>query len=458
MSKNMTLYRVKKPKLVVPAAGDGIFAFPDNFVWGTATAAFQIEGAWKKDGKGESIWDRFCHTPGKVLNGDTGDVACNHYRLYRRDMTLIRDLGLKGYRFSISWPRVQPAGEGAFNERGIDFYDRLIDEMLAKGVTKPCATLYHWDLPQALQEKFGGWASRETVKRFADYSAKMVERFADRVEMWATHNEPWCTAYLGHAYGEFAPGLKDEKLAVQVHHNLLVSHGLAVQAARAAACKPIEIGIVLSLSNHEARAPEFEELARKEMAKQDGMWFEALYNGAYDEEFAKGIGDIQPDDLKIISTPCDYTGVNFYFRVLHPWMANPPRIPGSIYTACGWEVTPESLRKLLTHISTKYNRPTLYITENGAAFDDQVVKGRVHDEQRLDYIRQHVKQMALSMQDGADVRGYFAWSMMDNFEWAQGYSKRFGLVHVDYKTQHRIVKDSGRWYARLAAANRIALA
>jgi beta-glucosidase len=452
----MTLYQVKRTKPTTMAATNE-FVFPRGFVWGAATAAFQIEGAWNEHGKGESIWDRFCHQTNKVANGDTGDTACNHYRLYRRDMSLVRNLGLDAYRFSISWPRVQPDGEGAYNERGIDFYDRLIDEMLAKGVTMPCATLYHWDLPQALQDKFGGWASRDVCNRFADYSAEMVRRFSDRVEMWCTHNEPFCTAYLGHAWGVFAPGMTDDGLSKQVHHNLLLSHGLSMQSARAAARKPIKIGIVLSLSNHEPRAPEYEALAQAEQEKQDGMWFDPLYNGEYRGDIGHEIRDIRSGDMKIISTAADYVGVNFYFRSLHPWMQNPPHIPGSTYTACDWEVTPESFRKLLTHITKKYGPRPLYITENGAAFDDIVMKGRVHDEQRLDYIRQHVKQMALAMKDGANIKGYFAWSLMDNFEWDKGYAKRFGLIHVDYKTQRRIVKDSGRWFARLAAANRIAL-
>lgn len=439
-------------KLLLPKR----FQFPENFVWGTGTSAYQIEGAWNEDGKSPSIWDEWAHHAGKVKLGHTGDIACDHYHRYRQDVALMKKLNIDAYRFSIAWPRVQPDGR-KLNEAGMAFYDRLIDSLLEAGIA-PYITLYHWDLPQILQERFGGWASRDVLNFFADYSAQMVARFGDRVETWSTHNEPWCTAYHGYAWGVWAPGIADEKVGAQVHHNLLVSHGLATQAMRAAAPRPIKIGIVLSLSSHEPLREEDRLLAQEASDWQDGVWFDPLYKGTYPAKFIESIGDFQAADLQTISQPIDYLGVNFYFRVVHSHSQPIHPIAGSQYTAFNWEVTPASLRRLLTHISQKYDAPTLYITENGAAFEDEIRGGRLlADKDRKEYLRQHISQMALAMQDGANVKGYFAWSLMDNFEWNEGFTKRFGIVHVDYQTQKRTIKASGKWYSKLALSNTIDL-
>jgi beta-glucosidase len=429
--------------------------FPDGFIWGTGTSAYQIEGAPYADGKGESIWDRFSHTPGRVKNNETGDVACDHYNRFQADIALAKKLNLGAYRFSIAWPRVQPTGRGEFNEKGLAFYDRLIDCVIANGM-EPFITLYHWDLPQALQDE-GGWANREVGQLFAAYSAKMVERFGDRVKFWATFNEPWCSAYLGHAWAVHAPGIADEKLAPQVAHNLLVAHGLATIEMRKAAKRPLQIGIVLNQSTPEALNAEDAEKCEAAWRWDFGQWLDPLLKGFYPEGNAAQIYDLAADDLSIISQKIDYVGINYYFRnvISNSKFSHP--LPGSEYTDLQWEVTPTALRTLLTRISKEYDYPTLYVTENGAAYNDVIDSdGRVHDGKRLNYLREHIKQVRLSIEDGARVMGYFAWSLMDNFEWAEGYSKRFGLLYVDYETQKRTIKDSGLWFARTAKLNRVA--
>jgi beta-glucosidase len=433
------------------------YKFPDAFVWGVGTAAAQIEGAHAEDGKGESIWDRFSHTPGKIENNDTVDVACDHYHRFEDDIKLAKELKLGAYRFSISWPRVQPDGRGELNEKGMQFYDRLIDCILANGL-EPFVTLYHWDLPQSLQDE-GGWGNREIGHLFAAYAAKMVARYGDRVTFWSTFNEPWCSAYLGHAWGVHAPGLKDEKLAAQVAHNLLIAHGLATRAIRATAKRPLQVGIVLNQSTHEPLNPEDVELAEASWRGDLGQWMDPLFKGSYPPEIAARIGDLQTDDLATISQKIDYLGVNFYFRVLiSKGPVNHP-LPGASYTDMPWEETPSSLRLLLNRLWKDYDCPPIYVTENGAAYNDVVeADGRVHDARRINYIREHVKQLALTIEDGVNVLGYFAWSLMDNFEWAYGYSKRFGLLHVDYATQKRTIKDSGYWFAETAASNSVELA
>lgn len=426
--------------------------FPDGFVWGTGTSAYQIEGAPYADGKGESIWDRFSHTPGRVKNNENGDVACDHYNRFEADIALAKKLNLGAYRFSIAWPRVQPTGRGEFNEKGLEFYDRLIDCVIANGMT-PFITLYHWDLPQSLQDE-GGWANREVGHLFAAYSAKMVERFGDRVTFWATFNEPWCSAYLGHAWAVHAPGIADEKLAPQVAHNLLVAHGLATMAMRKMAKRPLQIGIVLNQSTPEALHPEDAGKCEEAWRWDFGQWLDPLLKGYYPAGNAAQIFDLSPDDLAVISQKIDYVGINYYFRnvISNSKFSHP--LPGSKYTDLQWEVTPTALRSLLTRISKEYDYPTLYVTENGAAYNDVIASdGRVHDWKRVDYLREHIKQVRLSIEDGAKVMGYFAWSLMDNFEWAEGYSKRFGLLYVDYATQKRTVKDSGWFFAKTAKSN-----
>jgi beta-glucosidase len=431
--------------------------FPPGFVWGTATAAYQIEGAAKEDGRGESIWDRFSHTPGKVLNGDTGDVACDHYHRFAEDVKLMKELGIKAYRFSVAWPRILPTGKNQVNWLGLDFYDRLIDTLLENNI-QPYLTLYHWDLPQALQDA-GGWANRDTCAYFADYSAIVSRRLGDRVKNWMTLNEPWVVASLGNKTGEMAPGFRDEKLFLQVSHNLLVAHGLSMQALRAD--RPdSKVGIVLSLSPSE---PETD--SPQEFAMADGNWrtdgamfldplFRAHYDPLFMQRYAHIVPEIKPGDMALISQRMDLLGVNYYFRVVinkNGWVQH---VPGAKETDMGWEINPKAFHRLLTRMHKDYDLPPIYITENGAAFKDTVAPdGQVHDAERLDYIRDHLAEVRQAMHEGVDIRGYFVWSLLDNFEWHHGYSKRFGITYVDYETQKRIVKDSGRWYSNVITQN-----
>jgi beta-glucosidase len=431
--------------------------FPENFVWGAATASYQIEGAWNEDGKGESIWDRFSHTPGKVENGDTGDVACDHYHRWRDDLTLMKQLGLNAYRFSIAWPRVIPSGSGPINPKGLDFYDRLIDALLEVNI-QPFATLYHWDLPQALQDR-GGWGDREVSARFADYAAVMVRRLGDRVQSWTTFNEPWVVAFVGYRDGRHAPGLTDEKLSLQVAHHLLVAHGWAAQAIRAID-PSLEVGIVYNTwpCDLETNTPEDRSLADQLWQQNEGWFLDPIVRGSYPARgwaaYGANVPIVQAGDIALIAQRIDFIGINYYSRRLlkNGRMVSP--VPNSEYTEMGWEVQAPALRRLLNHLKRDYRLPPLYITENGSAFVDQVgPDGQVHDPRRLNYLREHLEQLKLALDDGVDVRGYFAWSLLDNFEWAFGYSKRFGLVHVDFQTQQRIIKDSGRWYAQTIARN-----
>jgi len=433
--------------------------FPNNFLWGAATASYQIEGAWNEDGKGESIWDRFCHTPGKIEDNSTGDVACDHYHRYLDDIALMRRLGLKAYRFSTSWGRVLPGGRGPLNLRGLDFYDRLVDSLLAANI-EPFLTLYHWDLPQVLQDE-GGWENRNTCHAFADYAALMVKRFGDRVRYWTTFNEPSVVAFDGNLAGEHAPGIQDPRVAFQVVHHLLVAHGLAVQAIRAIDPK-LQVGIVLNLWNSEPATDSPEDIAAAEAAwqKSDAIFPDAIFKAQYPPLVYEMVGEnmpkIQDGDFALASQKLDYLGLNSYSRNLVSANGNINPVPGSEYTEMGWEVCAPALRRLLVRINNDYRLPPIYITENGASFQDEVSPdGKVHDARRLDYLKQHFLQTRLAMQDGVDVRGYFVWSLLDNFEWGHGYTKRFGIVRVDYETQERIVKDSGEWYANVIASNSV---
>ncbi len=430
--------------------------FPPDFIWGSATSAYQIEGAWNLEGKGESIWDRFSHTPGKVWRGHTGDVACDHYHRYRADVELMRDLGLQAYRFSISWPRVLPTGRGQVNPAGLDFYDRLVDTLLAANI-KPWATLYHWDLPQALQDG-GGWAQRDLCAHFADYAALVVQRLGDRVQDWMTFNEPWCTAFLGHDTGEHAPGLRDRRLALQVAHHVLLSHGLATQALRAVR-GDLRVGIVLNLWPVEAVVDDDDVQAEVEPTWQRNCaWFlDPLYRAAYPSAALAAYGPLAPtvaaNDLATIAQPLDLMGINYYHRIALG-VEGPP--PGAEVTEMGWEVYPQGLTHLLQRLHHEYRLPPLYITENGAAYVDTVTPaGRVPDARRLEYVRQHLHALHDAMAAGVDVRGYFVWSLLDNFEWAHGYGKRFGIVHVDFDTQVRTVKESGRWYSQVIGRGQV---
>ncbi len=433
--------------------------FPHNFLWGAATASYQIEGAWDADGKGESIWDRFSHTPGKIEDNSTGDVACDHYRRWREDVALMRRLGLKAYRFSTSWPRVLPCGRGRLEPRGLDFYDRLVDALCAANI-EPFLTLYHWDLPQALQDE-GGWTNRDACHAFADYAALMVKRLGDRVRYWTTFNEPAVAAFDGNLMGEHAPGIQDPRVAYQAAHNLMVAHGLAVQAVRAA--RPdVDAGIVLNLWTSDPASDSPADLAAAELAWQRGeaLFLDAVFKGYYPPAVYDLLGGAMPEirsgDMALIAQELDYVGINFYSRNLVGAEGNVNPVPGAEYTEMGWEVCASALRRLLNRINRDYRLPPIYITENGAAFKDEVsADGKVHDPRRLDYLKNHFIQTRLAMQDGVDVRGYFVWSLLDNFEWGHGYSKRFGIVRVNYETQERVVKDSGEWYARVIAANAV---
>lgn len=441
--------------------------FPAGFLWGAATSSYQIEGAWNADGKGLSIWDTFSHTPGKIQDGSTGDVACDHYHRWREDVALMRDLGLKAYRFSISWPRVLPEGRGALNPQGLDFYDRLVDALLEAGI-EPFITLYHWDLPQALQD-LGGWANRDVAYYFADYAAVLVRRLGDRVAWWATHNEPWVVAWLGYARGQHAPGLRNLKLSLPVAHHLLLSHGLAVDVLRDGA-PTAQVGIVLNLSPvHPASSQPQDALAVQRVDGFLNRWFlDPLFRGSYPADawalaMAGGMApSVRPGDMAQISRRLDFLGVNYYTRAV---VTHDPQaefgvryvpVDGSMYTEMGWEVYPQGLYELLVRLHREYRVPALLVTENGAAFADTLTsEGCVHDEARQNYLRAHVLAAHRALQEGVPLRGYFVWSLLDNFEWAYGYTKRFGLVYVDYSTQRRILKDSAFWYRKIIAANAV---
>jgi beta-glucosidase len=433
--------------------------FPAGFVWGAATAAYQIEGAWNADGKGESIWDHFCHAPGNISDGSTGDIACDHYHRYPEDVGLMHSLGLNGYRFSVSWPRILPSGYGQINPAGLDFYDRLTDSLLAAGIV-PFVTLHHWDYPQALQDK-GGWTNRDNLAYFADYAAVLAKRLGDRIRHWTTFNEPGVISWAGYGGGEHAPGIKNDwRKVYQVEHNLMVAHGLAVQAIHACG-SALEAGIVLSEWNVEPASEDPADIAAAEAQwnSQATNFLHPIFCGYYHparlEAMQKDMPEIQPGDMALIAQKLDFLGINCYSRIVVNAQGTVGNIPGSEYTDMGWEVHAPTFRRVLNRINRDYRLPPIYITENGAAFPDVVSEdGSIHDERRIDYLRQHIEQMRLAMLDGVDVRGYFVWSLLDNFEWGWGFSKRFGVIRVDYDTLKRTVKDSGEWYAQMISKNK----
>ena len=436
--------------------------FPRNFVWGVATSAYQVEGAAHEDGRGDSIWDEFCRRPGAIKDGSSGERACDHYHRSGEDVGLIASLGANAYRFSIAWPRVQPLGAGEWNEKGFDFYDRLIDGLLERGI-EPYLTLYHWDLPQALQER-GGWVNRDTVGRFVDYAAEIARRCGGRAASIATHNEPWVVAILGHEAGIFAPGLKSQQVAMQVAHHLLLSHGLALQALRAQGCNA-PLGIVLNQAPIHAATEAAADLARARL--DDGLtirWYmDALLRGSYPEDVLEFLGEdapqIEAGDMAAIRQPLDFLGINYYTRHLSGTGAPLDRVEsGKEVTDMGWEVFPAGLTELLLRLQADYCLPPLYVTENGAAYRDRLVDGRVADADRIRYLHSHIAALADALDGGVDVRGYFVWSLLDNFEWADGYTRRFGLVFVDYATQRRTLKDSALWYRAFCAQARAARA
>jgi len=434
------------------------YKFPHNFLWGAATAAYQIEGAWNEDVKGESIWDRFSHTLGKIEDNSTGDVACDHYHRYDEDIALMRRLGLNAYRFSIAWTRILPLGAGNVNPGGLDFYDRLVDVLCAANI-EPLLTLHHWDYPQALYEA-GGWISRTNLHHFADYAAVVAKRLGDRVKYWATFNEPGVIAWDGYVSGEHAPGEQDPNKAKQVAHNLMVAHGLAVQAIRG--IEPnLKAGIVLNQWMSDAADDDPQSICNAESAwnRSETTFLHPIFKGYYHPEyieFAGGLPEIQAGDMALIAQKLDFLGVNFYSRNLYNAQGHVDEVSGSEYTEMGWEVCAPALRRMLNKINNDYEVPPIYITENGASFPDEVsADGKIHDTRRLDYLKQHFIQTRLAMQDGVDVRGYMVWSLMDNFEWGHGYTKRFGIIRVDYETQKRTLKDSGEWYAKVIASNSV---
>ncbi len=441
--------------------------FPEGFIWGTATAAYQIEGATRADGRGVSIWDTFSHTPGKVQDGHTGDVACDHYHRYAQDVALMADLGIRTYRFSVSWPRVQPDGHGAVNPAGLGFYDRLVDTLLDAGID-PMVTLYHWDLPQALEDQ-GGWPSRDTAYRFADYAQLVYERLGDRVTTWTTHNEPWCAAFLGYASGIHAPGRTEPGAAFAAVHHLLLGHGLAVQALREAGAQ--RLSIVLNPAAVAGTGPGSEAGVRLMDGLQNRIFLDPLLRGEYPEDVLEVIrrfsdlSYLQEGDLEIISRPLDLLGINYYSPSLvgpgtgpgsrsHPGTEGiellPPQGP---VTAMGWQIEPAALTALLKRIATDYPGVPLMITENGAAFNDVRTGDRVHDADRIAYLEGHIRAAHQAITEGVDLRGYLVWSLLDNFEWAEGYHKRFGLIRVEYDTQERILKDSALWYREVIKRN-----
>jgi beta-glucosidase len=438
--------------------------FPDGFLWGAATAAYQIEGAVQEDGRGESIWDRFSHAIGRTANGDTGDVACDHYHRWQEDIGIMRELGLAAYRFSIAWPRIIPEGRGAVNQPGLDFYERLVEGLLEAGIT-PWATMYHWDLPQVLEDA-GGWPERATADAFAEYADVITSRLGDRVKHWITINEPWVVAYLGYGWGVHAPGRADMAAALATGHSLLLGHGKAVEVVRSNV-RDAEVGITLNLSSHYPATDSNEDLEAAH--RSDGFgnrWFlDPVLKGSYPDDMVALFGPlapaVEPDDMAIISQPTDFLGINYYSPTYVRYAANAPMQTSPVdhegeKTEMGWLVEPRGLRDLLVRLQEDYAPPAIYVTENGAAFADPLPENdRVADPRRLAYIHDHLLAAHEAIGAGAPLRGYFCWSLLDNFEWAEGYTKRFGVTYIDYATQTRTIKDSGRWYRGVTEANAV---
>jgi len=450
-------------------------SFPDEFLWGAATSSYQIEGAVDEDGRGPSIWDTQCRTPGAVRNGDSGDVAADHYHRYRDDVAMMRSLGLMAYRFSVAWPRIQPTGSGPVNEAGLDFYRRLVDELLTAGI-QPMLTLYHWDLPQALQDA-GGWPARDTALRFAEYAGIVFEALHDRVPRWATLNEPWCSSLHGYADGSHAPGHQDPVEATRTIHHLLLAHGLAVQTMRRIDPTPAQ-GVVLNLQPIRATGPDpdgsLHDNARRADGLRNRLWTEAILRSRYPDDVfsdleAFGGLPVQDADLEIIAQPLDWFGINYYNDELLEYrpggrLATSPGLwdvavadPGPDATDIGWPITPGGLTDLLVSLKTVYpDLPPVYITENGVAYDDPLIDGTVHDRRRIAYLDAHLRALHAAIDAGVDVRGYFQWSLLDNFEWSHGYAMRFGIVHVDYETLERTPRDSAHWYRDVIVRNGLA--
>ena len=438
--------------------------FPSGFLWGAATSAYQIEGSPLADGAGPSIWHRFVHTPGLVHNGDTGDLACDHYQRYGDDVALMSRLGLRAYRFSTSWSRVLPRGCGPVNPRGLDFYDRLIDALLCHRI-EPALTLFHWDLPAALDDR-GGWLNPDSASWFADYAAIMFRKFDDRVKLWVTLNEPWVVSDGGYLHGAIAPGHRNRFEAPIVAHNLLRAHGAAVQAYRAIGKQRIGLVVNLEPKYPASENPDDRAATARADAYMNRQFLDPLFLKRYPDELQEIFGEAWPDwpadDFALIAQPIDFLGVNYYTRNVTrfdantwPLRAKPVRQPRATYTETGWEVFAQGLTDTLLQVKERYGNLPLYVTENGAAFFDPPTaeSDRVHDPLRVDYLRKHIRAIHAAIQSGVDLRGYFVWSLFDNLEWSLGYSKRFGIVHVDFATQQRTLKDSAAAYSRVIATN-----
>lgn len=429
-----------------------------EFLWGVATSSYQIEGAALEDGRGLSIWDTFCRVPGKVANADNGDIACDHYHRYQEDLDLMKWMGVDAYRFSVAWPRVIPSGTGEINKAGLDFYDRLVDAALERHI-EPWLTLYHWDLPQSLQDR-GGWNNREIVKWFEEYTDVMTTRLGDRVKNWMTLNEPLCSAWIGHLYGAMAPGIEDLQTALNASHHLLMSHGAATKIIRTNV-KDAKVGIVINVTPAEPTTDsDGDKRAAQLVDGFDNRWFlNPVFGHSYPEDVIEVIGKspvIHAGDMSLINQPMDFLGINFYFRqTISADETNSPlpiknvRRENVQRTAMDWEVHAPTFEKILTRIHLDYNPKAIYITENGSAWNDVLVNGHVNDQERIDYLQSHLDAMFEAKAKGAPINGYFAWSFMDNFEWAYGYDKRFGLIYIDYATQKRIPKKSAYYYRDL---------
>jgi len=437
--------------------------FPANFLWGAATSAYQIEGSPLADGAGPSIWQRFTRTPGMMANGDTGDVACDHYRRWKDDIALMKRLGLKAYRFSIAWGRVLPEGRGRINVKGLEFYDRLVDELLRNDIV-PLPTLFHWDMPAALDDR-GGWLNPDSAHWFADYASVMFAKLDSRVEQWATLNEPWVVTDGGYLHGALAPGHRNKFEAPIASHHLLLAHGMAVQAYRAAGRN--RIGIVVNIEPKYAASQSAEDLAATHRADayMNRQYLDPVFLGSYPEEMQEIFGEAWPswpaEDMALIQQPIDWLGVNYYTRNVTRFDANnyplqaAPVKQNATYTETGWEVYPQGLTDTLTWIKQRYGNPPVSVTENGAAFYDppQAENGVVDDPLRVSYFKKHIAAVSDAIAQGCDVRGYMAWSLFDNLEWSLGFAKRFGIVHVDFATQARTIKASGKLYADVIATN-----
>ena len=432
-------------------------SLPRSFVWGAATSAYQIEGAWQEDGRSESIWDRFSHTPGRIRDGSTGDVACDHYHRWEDDVALMAELGLTAYRFSVAWPRILPDGRGEVNAKGLAFYDRLVDRLLEAGI-EPFLTLYHWDLPQTLQDA-GGWPERSTHEAFVEFADRVSARLGDRVRHWITVNEPWVAASHGYQSGVHAPGRRDEDAYVASAHHMLLAHGRSVEAIRAN-CAGAEIGIAVDLA---PQTPLSDSAADRNAATlADGRvnrWFlDPLVGRGYPQDVVEAdqveLRCVRPGDLETIAAEVDFLGVNYYsHNVVGEGVLDPPD-DRQWYTEMGWKVYPEGMTETLRRLHADYRFPSYYVTENGAAFRDTVDEcGQVIDADRIRYLDRHLEAIRIAAESGVPVRGNFVWSLLDNFEWGEGMTKRFGLVFVDFDDQRRIVKASGDWYRRAAAAN-----